>query len=164
MLERLGRRLARREQSVQVRVARELVGHCRELTRQADRLEREIETLVRREAPQLLALPGCGALTAAKLIGEVAGIERFRSDAQLAMHAGVAPLDVSSGRQQRHRLNRAGNRQLNRALHTIAIVQKRTYAPAKAYIARTKPTARATRRQSEHSNASSHAASSTSST
>jgi transposase len=52
------------------------------------------------------------------------------------MHAGVAPLDVSSGRQQRHRLNRAGNRQLNRALHTIAIVQKRTHAPAKAYIAR----------------------------
>src|SRR5215207_7150690 len=72
VLERLGRRLARREQTVQVRVARELVGHCRELTRQADRLEREIETLVRREAPQLLALPGCGALTAAKLVGEVA--------------------------------------------------------------------------------------------
>jgi hypothetical protein len=121
---------------VQVRVARELVAHCRELTRQADRLEREIETLVRREAPQLLALPGCGAPTAAKLVGEVAGIERFRTDAQRAMHAGVAPLDVSSGRQQRHRLNRAGNRQLNRALHTIAIVQKRVYAPAKAYIAR----------------------------
>src|SRR5215211_3375942 len=105
VLDSLGRRLARREQSVQVRVARELVGHCR-------------------------------ALTPAKLVGEVAGIERFRTDAQLAMHAGVAPLDVSSGRQQRHRLNRAGNRQLNRALHTIAIVQKRVYAPAKAYIAR----------------------------
>jgi len=52
------------------------------------------------------------------------------------MHAAVAPLDVSSGRQQRHRLNRAGNRQLNRTLHTIAIVQKRTHAPAKACIAR----------------------------
>src|SRR5215211_7063891 len=119
VLDRLGRRLARRQQSVQVRVARELVGHCRELSRQADRLEREIETLVRREARRRgrrdRALP---------------------HDAQLAMHAGVAPLDVSSGRQQRHRLNRAGNRQLNRALHTIAIVQKRTYAPAKAYIAR----------------------------
>jgi transposase len=153
-LERLGRRLARCPRSVQVRVARELVGHCRELTRQADRLEREIETLVRRAAPQLLALPGCGALTAAKLVGEIAGIERFRTDAQLAMHAGVAPLDVSSGRQQRHRLNRAGNRQLNRALHTIAIVQKRVYAPAKAYIARhqadgknTKEALRALKRQ-----------------
>jgi transposase len=135
-LERLGRRLARREQTVQLRIARELVGRCRELTRQANRLEREIEALVRREAPQLLALPGCGTLTAAKLIGEIAGIERFRTDAQLAMHAGVAPLDVSSGRQQRHRLNRAGNRQLNRALHTIAVTQKRVYAPAKAYLAR----------------------------
>ena len=120
----------------QVRIARELVGRCRELIRQVNRLEHEIETRVRREAPQLLALPGCGALTAAKLIGEVAGIERFRSDAQLAMRAGVAPLDVSSGRQQRHRLNRAGNRQLNRALHTIAVTQKRLYAPAKAYLAR----------------------------
>src|SRR6266545_3166176 len=60
----------------------------------------------------------------------------FAARSALAMHAGVAPLDVSSGRQQRHRLNRAGNRQLNRALHTIAIVQKRTYASAKAYIAR----------------------------
>jgi transposase len=136
VLDSLGRRLARRQQSVQVRIARELVARCRELTRQADQLKREIETLVRREAPQLLALPGCGALTAAKLVGEIAGVERFRTDAQLAMHAGVAPLDVSSGRQQRHRLNRAGNRQLNRALHTIAIVQKRVYPPAKAYIAR----------------------------
>jgi transposase len=136
VLDSLGRRLARRQQSVQVRIARELVGRCRELTRQADRLQREIEVLVRREAPQLLVLPGCGALTAAKLVGEVAGIERFRTDAQLAMHAGVAPLDVSSGRQRRHRLNRSGNRQLNRALHTIAITQKRLYAPAKAYLAR----------------------------
>jgi transposase len=136
VLDSLGRRLARREQSVQVRVARELVAHCRELTRQADRLEREIETLVRRQAPQLLALPGCGALTAAKLVGEVAGIERFRTDAQLAMHAGVAPLDVSSGRQQRHRLNRAGNRQLNRALHTI-VLHRRQHDPAtRDYIAR----------------------------
>lgn len=89
---------------------------------------------MRREAPQLLALPGCGAL-AAKLVGEVAGIERFRTDAQLAMHAGVAPLDVSSGRQQRHRLNRAGNRQLNRALHTI-VLHRRQHDPAtKDYIA-----------------------------
>jgi len=136
VLDGLGRRLARREQTVQVRIARELVGRCRELTRQANRLEAEIEALVRREAPQLLALPGCGALTAAKLVGEVAGVERFSSDAELAMHAGVAPLDASSGRQQRHRLNRSGNRQLNRALHTMAITQKRTYAPAREYLAR----------------------------
>jgi transposase len=147
-----------------VRIARELVGRCRELTRQATRLEHEIETLVRREAPQLLALPGCGALTAAKLVGEVAGIERFRTDAQLAMHAGVAPLDVSSGRQQRHRLNRAGNRQLNRALHTIAITQKRIHAPAKAYLARRHAEGKTKKEALRHSSGSSHAVSSTSST
>jgi len=135
-LDGLRRRLARREQTAQVRICRELVSRCRELTRQANRLECEVETLVRREAPQLLALPGCGPLTAAKLVGEVAGIERFRTDAQLAMHAGVAPLDVSSGRQQRHRLNRTGNRQLNLALHTIAVTQQRVYAPAKEYLTR----------------------------
>jgi transposase len=136
LLEGLARRLARREQTVQVRLCRELVARCRALTRDAKRLEGEIAALVRREAPQLLSLPGCGALTAAKLIGEVAGIERFRTDSQLAMHAGVAPLDASSGRQQHHRLNRSGNRQLNCALHRIAVTQKRIYAPAKEYLAR----------------------------
>jgi transposase len=135
-LKRLAGRLARREQSVQVRILRDQVRRCRELTRQANALERELRTLVRRRAPQLLALPGCGALTAAKLIAEVAGIERFSSDAKLAKLAGVAPLDASSGKQQRHRLNRNGNRQLNLALHRIAITQARTYAPAKQYLAR----------------------------
>jgi transposase len=136
LLERLARRLARRDQSVRVRICRELVARCRELTREANRREAEIAALVRRQAPQLLALPGCGALTAAKLIGEVAGVERFRTDAQLAMHAGVAPLDASPGRHQRHRLNRSGNRQLNCALHRIAVTQKRSHAPAKQYPAR----------------------------
>lgn len=60
-------------------------------------------------------------LTAAELIGAVANVEGFRRDRQLAEFAGVAPLDASSGKQQRHRLNRTGNRRLNRALHTIAI-------------------------------------------
>jgi len=68
---------------------------------------------VKQHAAPLLEQQGCGVLTAAKLVAEVAGIERFKSDAQLAMMAGVAPLDASSGRQRRHRLNRRGNRQLN---------------------------------------------------
>jgi transposase len=133
---KIARRLARAEQTMRVRIARDELRRMRELTHAIKALEAEIAVLVTDIAPQLVAEPGCGPLTAAKLVGEIAGIERFRTDAQLAMHAGVAPLDVSSGRQQRHRLSRAGNRQLNRALHTIAIVQKRVYAPAKAYIAR----------------------------
>lgn len=136
LLRSLAARLARREQTVPVRIARGLVRRCRELTREASALERELTALVRRHAPQLLALPGCGPLTAAKVMAEVAGVERFGSDAQLAKLAGVAPLDASSGKQRRHRLNRHGNRQLNLALHRIAITQARSYAPAREYLAR----------------------------
>ena len=135
-LQRLGRRLARLEQTAQVRICRELVARCRELALRASELEREIGLLVERQAPALLELPGCGALTAAKLLAETAGVERFASDAKLAQHAGVAPLDASSGRQQRHRLNRSGNRQLNLALHRIAITQGRIHPPARAYLER----------------------------
>jgi transposase len=135
-LERLGRRLARREQTTQVRISRELARRIAELTRRASELERELATRVHAQAPALLALPGCGPLTAAKLLGETAGVDRFAGDAQLAMHAGVAPLPASSGNKQRHRLNRSGNRQLNCALHRIAVTQGRHHPPARAYLAR----------------------------
>jgi transposase len=135
-LKRLAGRLRRIEQSTEVRICRELVRRCAELSRRANELERELTALVRRHAPQLLALPGCGALTAAKLLAEVASGERFASEAKLAKLAGVAPLDASSGKQLRHRLNRTGNRQLNLALHRIAITQARVYAPAREYLAR----------------------------
>ena len=135
-LERLARRLARHEQTVLVRIARELVGRCRSLTRTILELEREVEKQTSATAPALLALPGCGALSAAKLLGEIGPIERFQTDAQLAHHAGVAPLEASSGKHQRHRLDRGGNRQLNCALHRIAITQARVHPPARAYLAR----------------------------
>ena len=80
--------------------------------------------------------------------------------AQLALYAGVAPLDASSGRQQRHRLNRTGNRKLNHAIHIIAVTQARIYAPAKDYSPARLPPARAPRRPSEPSSASSSDASS----
>ena len=77
-------------------------------------------------APTLLALPGCGELTAAKLIGETAGVTRFKSEAAFARHSGVAPIPVWSGNTAgRVRLTRSGNRQLNAALHRIAITQIR---------------------------------------
>jgi transposase len=135
-LDRLARRLARREQIALVRISRELVRRCGELTRRERELERELAALVAQEAPALLELPGCGVLTAAKLIGELAGSERFGSDARLAMHAGAAPLLAASGKRQRHRLNRSGNRQLNCALHRIAVTQGRRHPPARAYLAR----------------------------
>jgi len=135
-LDRLGRRLARVEQSAQVRICRELVARCRELSRRVDELQRELAALVRVEARELLELPGCGPLTAAQLLGEIADVERFASDAKLAKHSGTAPLPASSGHKQRHRLNRKGNRQLNCALHRIAVTQGRLHPPARAYLAR----------------------------
>jgi transposase len=135
-LERVGRWLARREQTVQVRIARDLVGRCRSLGRVIGELDRELTTLTAQTAPALLELPGCGALTAAKLLCEIGPIERFRTDAQLARHGGVAPLEASSGRTRRHRLDRGGNRQLNCALHRIAVTQARMHPPARAYLER----------------------------
>jgi transposase len=135
-LERVGRWLARREQTVQVRIARDLVGRCRSLGHAIGELERELTTLTAQTAPALLELPGCGALTAAKLLCEIGPIERFRTDAQLARHGGVAPLEASSGRTRRHRLDRGGNRQLNCALHRIAVTQARMHPPARAYLER----------------------------
>jgi len=135
-LDRIGRRLARQQQTVQVRVCRELVGRCRSLTRTILALDRELQAQIDKTAPALLALPGCGPLSAAKLLGEIGPIERFDTDAQLARHAGVAPLEASSGKHQRHRLDRGGNRQLNCALHRIAITQARMHPPARAYLER----------------------------
>ena len=80
--------------------------------------------------------PGCGPATAAKLLAEIGPIDRFKNDAQLARHSGVAPLEASSGRIQRHRLDRGGNRQLNAALYRIAITQAHYHAPARAYLDR----------------------------
>lgn len=121
----LGRQPAEGSTSMVVRLAGELVADIRALSVRIDALEREITQHVRRVAPQLLELPGCGALTAAKIVGETAGPARFRSEACYAMHAGVAPVPASSGRTQRHRLARGGNRQLNAALHRIAVTQIR---------------------------------------
>lgn len=118
------------------RIISELLTRIRELTLQTRALERDLRPLVRQHAPALLSLPGVGVINAARLLAEVADVRRFRTEAQLALYAGVAPLDASSGRQQRHRLNRSGNRQLNSALHMIAITQVRIHPPARAYMER----------------------------
>ena len=135
-LERVSRWLARQEQELQVRLARELATRCRSLTRAISELDRELERRTAATAPELLELPGCAAVTAAKLLAEIGPIDRFKNDAQLARHSGVAPLEASSGRVQRHRLDRGGNRQLNAALYRIAITQARYHPGARAYLER----------------------------
>lgn len=104
----------------------------------------------------MLTETGCGPLTAAILIGQTAGAQRFKSDAHFARLAGVAPVPVSSGRTDRHRLDRGGNRQLNRALHIIAITRGRLDPETRAYLAR-KPRARPASRQCAASSATLHA-------
>ena len=76
------------------------------------------------------------ALTAAKLLGETGDPRRIRSAPAFARMSGTAPVPASSGQTSRHRLNRGGNRQLNRALYTIALTQARTDPRAKTYMAR----------------------------
>ena len=122
VLDALAARLAVIEGTV-ARIARDLLERVRELTGSIDALEREITDLVPVHAPTLLGLEGCGPLTAAKLLGETAGVTRFRSAAAFARHNGSAPVPVWSGNTTRHRLSRGGNRQLNVALHRIALTQ-----------------------------------------
>lgn len=99
-----------------------------------DQLEKRITMLVGERYPHVLAVPGCGALTAAKIAGEAANVTRFRSGACFAMNAGVAPLPVWSGNTRgRVRMSRTGNRQLNAALHRIGVTQIRLDGLGHAY-------------------------------
>ncbi len=99
-------------------------------------LESELAQLVCRYAPQLLSERGCGPLTAAKLIGEIAGAERFSTDAKLARTSGTAPIPASTGQTNRHRLDRGGNRQLNCALHRLAVNKGKWDPDTAAYLER----------------------------
>jgi hypothetical protein len=121
-------------------------------------LARELAALVESYAPQLLAERGCCPLTAAKLIGEIAGADRFRTDSKLARTGGSAPNPRLLGQHPRHRLDRGGNRQLNCALHRLA-VNKANWDPHRRL-----PRPQASRRQIPQgsiaaSDATSHAAS-----
>jgi len=134
-LEDVAARLAATEAMV-TRFAADLVVRIRDLTRAANDLEREIAGRVVELAPTVAALVGVGPLTAAKLVGEVADVRRFRSKDAFARHNGTAPLPVWSGNRVRHRLARTGNRQLNCAIHRIAITQGRCHGDARAYLDR----------------------------
>ncbi len=137
VLDDLAEKVRRRHGTV-AEIAAELIEDCRRSTERVTNIERRIKELVVPLVPTLLALRGCGVLSAAKIIGETAGIDRFRSKSAFAMHNGTAPIPVWSGNHERHRLNRGGNRQLNVALHRIAITQMQRPGPAQDYIAKRK--------------------------
>jgi transposase len=142
---RVARRLARAEQTMRVRIARDELRRIRELSQTIKALEAEIAALVAQIAPQLLTEPGLGPLTAAKLVGEIAGVDRFASDAKLARAAGLAPIPVSSGKTNRHRLDRGGNRQINAAIHRIAVTRARCHPETRAYLDRKRAEGKSTR-------------------
>jgi transposase len=122
---------------VVARLARTLLTRCDELNHQISALEAELRHLVHAIAPSLLAIPGCGVLSTAVIIGETAGVHRFRDMDAFARFTGTAPVPVWSGASAgKVRLNRGGNRSMNCALHMIAVTQARGIGPGKAYLAK----------------------------
>lgn len=133
---KVARRLARLASSARVRIAKQLTSSIRSLTRQINQLEHDLGRLVAAHSPGLVAETGIGTLTAATLIGRTAGAERFPTDAHFARLAGTAPVPASSGRVIRHRLDRGGDRQINCALHMIALTRIRLDPASRTYVQR----------------------------
>jgi uncharacterized Zn-finger protein len=98
-------------------------------------------------------------LTAAKLVGEIAGADRFATDAKLARAARLAPIPAGSAKTNRHRLDRGGNRQVNAAIHRVAVTRARCHPETRAYIARKTAGGKTAAKPSAASNATSPAAS-----
>ena len=130
---------------MRVRIARDELRRLRELTAAINQLERDVTGLVEQVAPQLLAEPGFGPLIVAKLVGEIAGAQRFATPAKLARVAGVAPIPASSGNTQRHRLDQGGNRQINAALHRVIVTRARCHQPTQDYLDRRRREGKSTR-------------------
>src|SRR5947209_17346473 len=126
-------------------------------------LAREIETLTRKLAPQLLDQPGVGPHAAAQLVLSWSHQGRISSEAAFARLAGAAPIPASSGQTIRYRLDRSGDRKLNRALHMILVTRKRTHPPTIAYIERRSQKAKPDAKQTAASSATSPATSTASS-
>jgi transposase len=130
------RALLRRDRSVRAELLRRRLSELCRLDRQVAEMDRRIGVAVEATGTTLTEIPGVGPFIAAKILGEVGDPSRIRSKAAFAVLSGTAPLPASSGKTQRHRLNRSGNRQLNWALHYIALVQCRISPEAQTYMAR----------------------------
>jgi transposase len=118
---------------VHARIARQRVVRLQALCLEIDELTAELRSVVAEFTTELTAITGIAELTAAEILAEVGDVKRFRTKAQFAMANGTAPLPASSGRTNRHRLNRGGNRQLNRILHFIALTQVSRSPEGRAY-------------------------------
>jgi transposase len=132
----LARKLARLPHSPQLRVAKAILKRICDIYREEGALLAELKALIEAHCPQLLAEHGCGTVTAAIIIGHTTAAKQFPTDACFAHHAGTAPIAASSGNTKRHRRHRGGDRQLNRAIHIIALSRARTDPTTRAYLDR----------------------------
>ena len=129
-----------REQAV-----RQMATQLSLLADQEQQLHKQLEEAVAQHFAPLEAIPGLGPLTAAALVAELGAPRPGLGQSEFAALAGVAPLEASSAGGVRHRLNRQGNRRLNRLFHQITLTQQRIYPPAQAYLARRKQEGRTPR-------------------
>jgi transposase len=128
--------LLRGDPSVRAALIRDRIAEIRRAEDKIDSLEKQIVSAVKASGTTLTELRGIGFIIAAKIMGEVGDLSRLRSKGSFAMLTGTAPLEASSGKTKRHRLNRGGNRQLNYALHVMALARWRGDADTKAYMER----------------------------
>ena len=119
------------------RLAAELISEIEAIDKKIKSLKKELTALVTARGSTLLELHGIGPSGAARLLADVGDIHRFADRDKFASWNGTAPLDASSGNQERHRLSRAGNRRINRTLHMMAVVQLRNPDPRPRLLRRT---------------------------
>ena len=117
-------------------LAADLIEDLVGLDRKLKELDKRLKAAVAATGTTVTDIKGVGTATAAMILGEVGDVRRFPSRHHFATYGGVAPIEVSSGEVQRHRLSRAGNRQLNHALHIIALSNKRCDSRGSAYYAK----------------------------
>jgi transposase len=117
-------------------LAADMVTELRHLDRRINKTDNDIESAINDSGTELTTLHGIGITSAAKILSRVGPIHRFRSAAAFATYTGTAPIEVSSGEVTRHRLSRAGDRQLNACLHIMALTQIRSDTPGRAYYQR----------------------------
>jgi transposase len=117
-------------------LAVDLIGEVRQLDKRIAKAAADISTAISESGTTLTQLVGVGSLNAAKILSRVGDVHRFRSAAAFASFSGTAPIEVSSGDVIRHRLSRAGDRQLNACLHVMALTHMRLHQDSRAYYQR----------------------------
>jgi transposase len=128
--------LVEADPSVRARLTTQRLHGIIALDVQLRRLEKQITEMLDESKTSLTQLKGVGSFVAATILGEVGDVSRIRSRSAFASFAGIAPLQASSGKTSRHRFNRGGNRQLHRALHTMAKTQSRVVPEAREFVGR----------------------------